>query len=328
MSPLIRVIGVGGCGAEAISRHITIPQIAGYGEVCYTVLDTSESNVTGSTDKYGFYHVPGVKGAGKDRQYAKEKFKPFQETFFNEHPPCPVNLVVCSTGGGTGSGIAPEIIRHLISRDDCITFVIAVADVIDSRQTYNSMEFMSELISISKDLKKPVNFKLFLNSNSKDHPDFMNSHESGSVNALVGQVAKMLALVCSEQHQFLDRRDLNNWVNYHKVTAAAPTLTEIKMYNDLEIMEDDFSDGNAKAISVVSLLVGPDETRPAINQLSDAYGVFSSQIVNSDAGKVENIYLATTTSYCRNILSYLKTAYDDAKKRESSVSESFDDFLL
>lgn len=67
-------------------------------------------------DEYKF-HLYGYEGAGKDRQVGAEAFyahqSPLMDTICEEFPSSHVLFVAAALGGGSGSGIAPLLIRRL-----------------------------------------------------------------------------------------------------------------------------------------------------------------------------------------------------------------------
>lgn len=110
----ISVIGIGNAGnqvAELAKRMYDIPGIA---------INSSEKDT--STLKYVDSIVIGdEKGAGKDRNIAKSFIKTHikdllaEKKFADLMEPADVVFIVSSTGGGTGSGMAP-VLRDLLSR--------------------------------------------------------------------------------------------------------------------------------------------------------------------------------------------------------------------
>jgi cell division GTPase FtsZ len=110
----IAILGIGNAGNQVADLGKSLYNIEGL------AINSSEKDISTITSVEGIV-IGDEKGAGKDRNIAKTFIQTHvkelleQEAFTNVIKPNEVIFIVSSTGGGTGSGMAP-VLRDLLSR--------------------------------------------------------------------------------------------------------------------------------------------------------------------------------------------------------------------
>lgn len=185
-------------------------------------IDASDSNLKTGMVREECYFIEGLNGSGKNRNENAKVIAPLIPTILEEHQAGDFNVVVYTAAGGSGSVIAPYLIKALLAdKRPVISVVIGVVDTAqDIKNTLNTLKTL-EAFSVAT-----------------GQPAIVNYHEN-----VVGQPQKLVdqdVLFClealgdllSQNNDRLDLMDLTNFVQYHKVTPIHPQLAYLGVFDN------------------------------------------------------------------------------------------------
>lgn len=235
----MRVYGFGGLGVNLLSHWLAKEepeQLSGYATIDAVAIDTSRSNLLPNAKDKRFYHVEGLEGGGKLRSLNVSAVLPEIKPFLSIHQPKDVNVLVASASGSSGSTLLPLSMKELIENDQLAIAILVLTDG-SQIEAENSRKTIATLAHMSQQVGKPFVVH-FVKEDSRAKSD-----------KKVQEMIADLALLFSNEHLELDRTDLKHFINYNKVTSAAPSLTALYCYttNEPSQLEDN------GAISVAEL---------------------------------------------------------------------------
>lgn len=244
----IRVYASGGCGIN-IGRHFeehrSIKEV-GFAEIDTVYIDCSRSNVKDHVRPDNSYILEGIDGSGKVRAENHEEISGRIRAILQEFKPVDLNIVLSSTGGGSGSVIAPLLVSELLA-NECPTVVIGVGSTDTKIEAENTLKTLKSYESIARLRKAPVVMSYLQNSST------MNRTE---VDKNIFTSVISLAVLFSRDNHELDSRDLYNWLRFNDVTSfkepALVSLTRIEGENHVRDL------GNI--ISVATLAIEGENT--------------------------------------------------------------------
>lgn len=160
------VIGIGNAGSQ-------VATLAKQEEIDAVVINSSENDLSTIPDTIVKFPLGDLRGAGKNRNEAKQFLKQSVAKILNEPKfidfmkKKDVVFIISSTGGGTGSGIAPimsEILKK--SFPDSYMVIVGILPTLDEAYStqLNTLEYTNELY---KKLDKPT-YMLYDNDKMKD----------------------------------------------------------------------------------------------------------------------------------------------------------------
>lgn len=216
-------------------------------DVEIVLVDTSDSNLNPTNDGDNVYLFKGIDGGGKVRRDVHSVAAPKAREILERFQPGDFNVVVSSLGGGSGSVIAPHLLREIINLDKlCVAVGITNND--SKIEVNNTANTFATYEAISETIGRPVVLAPFHNKT----PDKFDE-----VNLLVSHLLLQLTILASRQNAQLDTADLTNWLNYDRVTDVEPRL--MGLY---------FTAGTAElpegvhAVSVATLCTSGTNSRP------------------------------------------------------------------
>ncbi|MGB4057909.1 MAG: cell division protein FtsZ, partial [Alphaproteobacteria bacterium] len=110
LSPMIKVIGVGGAGGNAVNNMISSNLDGCEFIVCNTDAQALDASLCDATIQLGT-HVTGGLGAGSKPEIGKAAAEESIEDVMKYVDGANMVFVTCGMGGGTGTGAAPVIAR-------------------------------------------------------------------------------------------------------------------------------------------------------------------------------------------------------------------------
>lgn len=312
----LQVYAVGGAGTNLAQKVINIPTDAGFPSTKTTIIDISDSNIQ-ENNPHGVYLVPGLSGAGKDRAAAYRAASPYVEDILNKHVPGAFNILVGSAAGGTGSVLLPLIAEELLKRD--IPFVcFVVGSITCGKETDNTFKTVLGLQHLSKRTEKPVVMSYYENSPTKNDED--NREGKGlpsEVDAQIEEDVRALALLISEQHIGLDRKDIFNWLRYTNVCSVPAQLVEMfvqRKGNDSTALK-------GAVISTASLMANRDCPIPQLNQQYLCDGYYRPELTaREDCPR--DLHFLLTPSFVPTICNNLKKVNEEYKQAEAKLKEA------
>lgn len=212
----------------------------GFATINTIFIDTSDSNLDERVPSDKFFRIEGVDerevdGSGKKRDTNYDAIEAAINPILNRFPPADINVLMNSTGGGSGSVIGPLLLAELLARGEKVISV--VVGITSCRQeVLNTKNTMLSYENIAAESELPVN--VFYRDNA--------GRSRQDVDRQVHTFLAGLSVMLSGQNRELDKEDYNNTLNYHRVTNYTPQLTFIDLFSK-EVTLD-------KGQSLVSLL--------------------------------------------------------------------------
>lgn len=225
MSTKLRVFACGGFGVNIASElgQFEGKVNKGYADMDICYIDTSRSNMLGKKllNEEKLYILEGIDGSGKKRDQNYGVLSESAKDILHQYKPSSINIVLHSASGGSGSVIGPILVSELIKRNELVIPVIVGSNA--SRiEVENTLKTLKSYESISKKCDHPI--VACYKENSKENP-------RGKVDNEVTTLIMLLAVLFSGQNRELDKADLNNFINYHKVTDFQPKLNYLDFWS-------------------------------------------------------------------------------------------------
>ena len=224
MSNTIKIYACGGAAANVVSglSQFENKKNDGCAEISLCYVDTSRSNFIGKQiNQESVYIFEGVDGSGKKRDQNYELLSESAKDILHQHRPMDVNIVVHSASGGSGSVAGPIIVSELLKRGHVVIPVIVGSNA--SRiEVENTIKTLKSYEIIAKKNQAPV--VACYRENSKETP--RNKVDNEITTFLI-----LLGVLFSGQNRELDKADLNNFINYHRVTDFQPKLSYLDFWS-------------------------------------------------------------------------------------------------
>lgn len=329
MSNTLAIYACGGFGINVLSEMVNIPEnVSGFPKVKRYVFDTSTSNLRKSNveDKVDeTFIVPNVDGGGKDQKYAYEKMLPHIDEVVSTMTPQDTNIVVFSLSGASGAIGGPLIARELLNRGKTV-IIITVGSSENEREAVNSYRSIGRLQQIADKTSRPTLAAIHWMETNDDWQ---------RVNTGVAKEIRAIALMSGGEVHGLDRKDISNFTNYHKVTPISAQLTQLHTY---VVYTDDKTEPAypEAAIAVLSLKAEDASPVPLLDQPYGCAGTLPESMfkVSKDAPYsvhfvATNTTLATTVKRAQELMEKKQAASKALASVEViRVDTGDDDFCL
>ena len=201
----VNLYGCGGAGVGLVRNFLKLDKEDQMPDLRILALDTSDANLrtrSGFNDD-DIYLIPGVDGSGK---YRVKNFDPIGEhvpSIMLKMKPADYNIVVYSTGGGSGSVLGPMIV-HEMAKNNIPVISVMIGCGGNKVEAVNNLNTIMTLEGMSCDL------------NTNMAACYIDKTE---MTAQDGQAMKSIGLLLklfSGKFEALDTEDITNWL-YHKV---------------------------------------------------------------------------------------------------------------
>jgi hypothetical protein len=239
----VRVYAAGGAATNILSAFFAKDEHLIQGgsdlEVCY--IDTSRSNSNPDIKPEQLYIVEtpdSRNGSGKNRSTNAKPIKESVNDILLQFKPEKFNIVVASTGGGTGSVAAPLLVSELLRRGE-VVIVISIGTYGSKKEVENSLKTLASYEGASQQAQRPLAMSFFENGAAAQRP---------SVDKRVQTMVKIISVLLSGHNHGLDDEDVTNFLDFQKVTSFHPHL----VYMDAFQEKIEVAKGTA-VISVASL---------------------------------------------------------------------------
>ncbi len=224
MSNTVKIYAAGGFGFNICNEltQFENKKNDGCAEISICYVDTSRSNLIGKTFKEeNLYIFDGIDGSGKKRDQNYELLAESANDILHKHKPSDINIVVHSASGGSGAILSPIIVSELLKRGHVVIPVIVGSNA--SRiEVENTIKTLKSYEIIAKKNQAPV--VACYRENSKETP--RNKVDNEITTFLI-----LLGVLFSGQNRELDKADLNNFINYHRVTDFQPKLSYLDFWS-------------------------------------------------------------------------------------------------
>lgn len=209
----------------------------GFAKVGVAFVDTSHSNMPRGAEEDFFFVEPIVEpgqrkreGSGKDRGRNIQAAVQAAPRILQKHKPGDLNIIIHSTSGGSGSAIGPVLLDELYKTDDHDVVVIVVGSTTSKREMYNTIRTLQGYQNAVKTHERSVHLIYF--ENSKE------TNMSFNDTAARLRILQLLAFWSGENHG-LDDADLDNFLNFSKVSEYPPALTALQFFVGQDVVVDD-----------------------------------------------------------------------------------------
>lgn len=212
-------------------------------DISIVYIDTSRSNGRGLPEEHT-HLFEGMDGSGKVRAENFQEISRHVRSILQRFQPGDLAIVLSSASGGSGSVIAPTLMSELLA-NNVPSVAIAIGSTDSALEIQNTLNTLKSYEGVAKKREIPVVMSYFQNSKET------NRHV---VNDAVTEMITTLMVVYSRQNDELDSKDLENFLNFPKVTKFTdPRLVGLsRLLNDQTKNIDDVTTGNV--IGMVSLL--------------------------------------------------------------------------
>lgn len=307
LKDIITVYACGGAGINIASR---IPE---NDRLNVIYVDTSDSNVRKlpESDTRPRYLFSNMDGSGKDQQLTYQNTASLIPAFIAKHPPLgKFAVVIAAFSGGTGSMLSLLITKELHNleqhEDDkelgLSVFLIGVSTVTSDRHRKNSINTIQNYINYVDASQKPV--PVFF---SRDLP-------REEVYTRTTNLLKILTTITDpSKTEELDRSDIHNFVNFHRVTPIDPELT-LMSYRDNGPRKNEPAFDN---IIAASIIVGTEEDV----SLKGEPTLYSGEVIVTDPEfEFTNIRIDNSVGDFPHILSELKDELRESEEQLKAVT--------
>lgn len=263
----ISIYGAGGAGCNIVLNYVDIPADDPskplYPKSILNILDTSDSNMKAARTKVNSYLVPGLEGAGKHRTKAFEGVSSQIIQILNDHKPSPMNLVIFSASGGSGSVIGPLVTAELLRRNLSVVCIVigSTTSAVETDNTHKTLRTLQSMAANGNTGGRPLIMYYLENGSTKT--DYTGSRVANDLR--IEEVIRQLALLFSGNHRELDRTDLVNWLNWKATSPDIPAqLAEVLVFKDNGVATVDAFKG--AVIGTASILGDDDDPVPDLDQ--------------------------------------------------------------
>lgn len=269
-------------------------------------LDTSRSNL--QAHSIASAHVELVRaadgseidGSGKKRDENFPLIKPTIPSIISRHKPTEANVVIATTGGGSGNVIAWCLIEELLKAEKPV-FAIFIGCYESRISAYNTMRVVQSLEQLVETQKKDLRIIWVDNDPSQTYED---------ANLAVTQAVKTIAVFTSRQNTGLDTRDVAYALNTSVPLKTKPALGFISVHRDSDMGDIKHAD------SVISLYKSPMRDPLPLAASYETYGHYT--FGDSDASFVKSIHLVVRNDVHFDVFKRAKDIHDKLEELEKA----------
>lgn len=237
MKSTINIYGCGGAGIKAVAQFENLASVDYVADLKCYYLDTGLANLNSvevNKDSCFVFECKDetgrvLTGAGKKRSLvAQSVSNNIQQVLAKFTPVYPLNIVVASAAGGSGSVIMPYAVEAMLAAGYPV-IVILIGSHDCGTSVNNTTNTILSLDNFARDLDTPVIMSY--------HNNQANTRLK-EVDAEISTVVKQLAVLCSKQNDGLDDEDLKHWLQFNKVTNVEPQLACLDITNSVKAVEE------------------------------------------------------------------------------------------
>lgn len=279
---------------------------AGFAELQIVFVDTSRSNFPKDLPEEAYYLVKSlgdatIDGSGKVRDTNYKAVSLAIPDILHQFKPGDLSVVVHSSAGGSGSLAGPLLSAELVTQGKPV-IVLQVGSTTCEQEIKNTINTLLSYQGIVTKRNLPV-VSLYL-ENSKQTPSNQND-------ATIRYVILLLTAIWSGENLGLDSKDLDNFLNYQRVSKYTPAFTGLKLYtgDDVAAIEK----GQAVS-SVVSLVREGEDSDPGLLVGYHSYGILS-QAASEAITRPSPIHLHTVQGFFTDVVARLQEKLKAAEEQ-------------
>lgn len=218
----INIYAFGGTGINILNKYLgegknskLIGNVVG--------IDTSGANpvIDGA---YPLERLEGAEGSGGNKKAHADKYPDFVKQILAKHQPNKLNIVIFSTGGGTGAGAGPWAVRYMLQKKIPV-MALVVGDMSTVNEQNNTVGTLGSLYNQTK-LGNSVLFSYLENG-----PQVTQGEVNGRGVNVIDNFATMFNL----ENERIDYADIKNFFYYTDIVDAEPVLTQLAFLPESEI---------------------------------------------------------------------------------------------
>lgn len=296
----VTIYAVGGCGINIVMplMQVAAKDVKGYADLTFGMIDTSHSNLPDSGFESSFIHIGSrhdlVDGSGKIRKTNLPAARQAITDIIGRFEPGDLSIVVHSGSGGSGSLIANLLTKDLLSRGKNVV-VVMIGSRTSVKEADNVRDTIMSYESMAVTHGRPVPCYFLDNSTYASMAD---------VDTLARIMILFLSAVWSGENKGLDRMDLENFLNYQKVSEYAPAIVALELVSGINAIT---SDKHNPVTTVVTIVKEEEDHSPGIMVPYHSYGELSERV----AGRLQiatPVHLITRQGVFPDILDSLEAA--------------------
>lgn len=243
------IYAVGGTGINVANRFLKDNR---NGRAIETIVGFDTSSANPVTDgAFNVERVPGAEGSGGNKQAHTDKYPDFAKQMLAKYAPNKINIVVFSTGGGTGAALGPWIVRNLLQRK-----VPVLAIVIGDRSSFNEHSNTIGTLGSLYNQTKLGHSVLFTYLENKP------TITQGEINAQAAARIDNAIMMFSLENERIDYADVFNFFYYTDIVDADPVLTQLTFLTD-----DSVGKYESKPVAALSLYADADQIKSPFEDL-------------------------------------------------------------
>lgn len=222
----VTIYGCGGCGIELASKYANTTINEFIARPNFKYVDTTQRNLASKPfiSNENVFSIPGLDGSAKRRDMNYPIINRHIPQILEKLPPTDVNILIFSSGGGSGSVIGPLLMAEL-QKMGKTTIIIMVGSYESDRTCYNSLRTWETLNGLGQN----GNFCPIVIYDSNG----AQSHDSSVDGSMVSAIAAILDLY-SGTHQRLDTADVQNMFSPVRSFGAKPEVLLMDISTKIE----------------------------------------------------------------------------------------------
>lgn len=185
-------------------------------------IDTSDRNLTEAHESSKVFLTKNTVGAGKNRGYILPIVRPQVPNILTRFPAADFNIVVFGTSGGSGNILGSLLVSEMLKANETVV-VIGVSGIESTEVVDNSLDAIKTLEGISH--RQGRNILLTHILNGVGVPFSVTNDEAE-------YCVRALCDLSSQEHQRLDVKDIENWVNFSSKAGIQPQLCELRIFDN------------------------------------------------------------------------------------------------
>lgn len=310
MEHIVKVYACGGASIN-IMKQLYYPsknniKDPGFAKLEIVFADTSRSNVPKDVIDEDFYLVQGlgdekIDGSGKVRATNYKAVAMAIPEIIHRFKPEDLNIVVHSASGGSGGVIAGSLVSELLAQGQAVV-VMMIGSTTCEQEIRNTINTILSYEAVSAKREKGV-IALYLENG---HDGTMAEND-----ILVRINTLLLTAIWSGENHGLDSKDLDNFLNYPRVSKYQPALSGLSIYTGKTKAK--LEKGQAVS-SVVSLIREEEDPDPGMVVGYHSFGTIS-EAASSAVKMPTPIHLHTVQGYFSGIVTRLQTKLSQVEEQ-------------
>lgn len=299
------IYAVGGTAIKILNRYLKEGK---NGKFVDTVVGFDSSDADNVVDGlYPLERLEGAHGSGGNRRTHADKWGDFSKSMLAKYAPNKVNIVVFSTGGGTGASLGPWMVRRMLERKIPV-LALVIGDSSSFNERVNTVDTLGSLYNQTK-LGHPVLFSYIENTEDTTH---------GENNAVACARIDNALMMFNLENDSIDEQDIKNFFYYTDIVQADPIMSQLTFLH-----HDTLATYKSKPVAAISLFANADDvTVPFPNMLYRKSGVFGPSFHGVQSGMHAVLDHGDTLASLKELVNEKQVKSDELAGRFSNKAPS------